>query len=257
MHDIEDLIKAKINQLEQDHGIRILFACESGSRAWGFPSPDSDYDVRFIYAHPEDWYLSLQEERDVMDFPINQELDINGWDLRKSLRLLIKHNAVIFEWLQSPIVYASKEEFTNRFYTIARTCFSPIASMHHYLSNAKKFYAECISSPMVKLKRYKYCLRCTLAGEWIAKYRSIPPMELSQLLLLIGSDHPLTCKIADLVEIKAAKEESYLHPQEPLLESYLKEGIARCETAAPSLPGCKPDLEKLNAFFRDIVRNIR
>jgi len=94
-----------IAKIEHEYNVVVLQAIESGSRAWGFPSPDSDYDVRFIYAHPKDWYLQLSEERDVIELPINDELDIAGWDLRKALNLANKGNAVVQEWMISPIVY--------------------------------------------------------------------------------------------------------------------------------------------------------
>ncbi|MEM6906851.1 MAG: nucleotidyltransferase domain-containing protein, partial [Pseudomonadota bacterium] len=96
-------IMAKLTGIERDFGVRILFAIESGSRAWGFPSPDSDYDVRFVYVHPTDWYLSLTPGRDVIELPIRDDLDIGGWDLRKALNLLLKPNPVMLEWLSSPI----------------------------------------------------------------------------------------------------------------------------------------------------------
>ncbi len=108
MYNIANVIQEKTKELENTHAIRILFACESGSRAWGFPSSDSDYDVRFIYVHQKEWYLSIHEGRDVVEMPVNKELDISGWDLRKTLRLLNKHNAVLFEWIQSPIVYSRR-----------------------------------------------------------------------------------------------------------------------------------------------------
>jgi predicted nucleotidyltransferase len=98
-------IATALAALEAQHGIRILCACESGSRAWGFPSPDSDYDVRFIYVHALDWYLGLDEGPDTLNFPVDDELDLAGWELRKTLRLLRSSNAALFEWLQSPIVY--------------------------------------------------------------------------------------------------------------------------------------------------------
>ena len=115
MLNISNFIQIKLHELEQNNKIRILFACESGSRAWGFPSSDSDYDVRFIYVHPKAWYLSIHEMRDVIELPVNKELDISGWNLRKALRLISKHNAVLFEWMQSPVVYSVKTDFLEGF----------------------------------------------------------------------------------------------------------------------------------------------
>lgn len=247
------VILDKISQLEKENNIRILFACESGSRAWGFPSPDSDYDVRFVYAHHEDWYLSITEKTDVVELPVNEVLDINGWDLRKAIRLAAKSNAVIFEWIQSPIIYQHDPDFLSGFHSIAPECFSPIAAMHHYLSQAKKKYEECISEEQVKLKRYMYCLRAVLSALWIAHRKSIPPMELKYLLDEMP-DAALKEKVASLVNLKATQAESYLHPNETSMEQFLAAGIAECESVALSLPTKKPDHTTLDEFFRKTLR---
>jgi uncharacterized protein len=111
--EARNLIEARLANLATEHQINIIYACESGSRAWGFPSPDSDYDVRFIYTHPWPWYLSLEEGADVIDLPLEDSpvgvLDIGGWDLRKTLRLMRKSNPVIWEWLQSPMGYQTSK----------------------------------------------------------------------------------------------------------------------------------------------------
>lgn len=248
-----NVIKGKIYELEQAHDIRILFACESGSRAWGFPSPDSDYDARFIYVHPQAWYLSIHEKRDVVELPVDKILDINGWDLRKALRLIHKHNAVIFEWMQSPIVYVPNDAFVKKFWEVTTAYFSPRAAMHHYLSCAVKYYEECIVSDTVKLKKLLYCFRVTLAGLWIAQHRTIPPMELDKLLEIV-EDHSLSERVRELVHLKKLKDESYQHSREPVLERFLKEGITRCESLSHSLPGSSQhDDTMLNAFFRSIL----
>lgn len=246
---MQEIILNKLLQLENEHNIRILFACESGSRAWGFPSPDSDYDVRFVYAHAADWYLGIQEQADVIELPVNEVLDINGWDIRKALRLLVKSNAVIFEWMQSPIIYKQEEGFLSEFQQIAPGSFSPIAAMHHYLSMAKKKYEECLSENDVKLKRYMYCLRAALSGLWIARRQSVPPMELGPLLIEM-TDKEIQIKVEELVRLKALKEESYRHPHDRDLEFFLASAISECETAAPHLPAKKSDIELLNGFFR-------
>jgi uncharacterized protein len=103
--DIRSDILDRLLAIEAEHGVRALYACESGSRGWGFASPDSDYDVRFIYVHPLPWYLRVSAQRDVIEVPISDELDINGWELRKALSLLKKGNATLIEWLDSPVVY--------------------------------------------------------------------------------------------------------------------------------------------------------
>ena len=249
---MKQTILEKLTQLESENDIRILLACESGSRAWGFPSPDSDYDVRFVYAHRRDWYLSVNEKPDVVELPVNAVLDINGWDLRKALRLTAKSNAVIFEWMQSPVLYRFDEQFLRRFREIAPGYFSPIAAMHHYLSMAKKKYEECTSGPDVKLKHYLYCLRAVLSALWIERQKSIPPMELEPLLTEMP-DEALRKTVRSLVEAKASREESYRHPHEHALEEFLSNGIASCEAVAASLPAKKAGTDALDILLREIV----
>ena len=111
---MEKLICSKLHEIEKENNVKILLAVESGSRAWGFASPDSDYDVRFIYVRPKDDYLRLENVRDVIELPIDDVLDINGWDLQKTLRLLYKSNPTLFEWFSSPIVYL-ETDFADRF----------------------------------------------------------------------------------------------------------------------------------------------
>lgn len=248
-----DLIKTKIKELEQAHNIHVLFACESGSRAWGFPSPDSDYDARFIYMHPKEWYLSIHEKRDVVELPVDKLLDINGWDLRKALRLVHKHNAIIYEWIQSPIVYAQDDTFLKDFQTLAASHFSPKATLHHYLSSAVKYYADCVAGDTIKLKKLLYCLRVTLAAMWVGQLKTVPPMELSKLLQILP-DPSLVARVNELVLLKSTRDESYLHPHEPQLEQFLKNGIAFCEGVAPALPGSPiHDDALLSAFLRDML----
>jgi uncharacterized protein len=154
MSAIEHAIQAKLTELETSRGVRVLFACESGSRAWGFASPDSDYDVRFIYTGPAASYLTVHAARDVIEEPVNAELDVSGWDLRKALGLLAKSNPPLLEWLDSPIVYRQDEAFVARFRALATAWFDPRASGHHYANMARNNYREHMRGETVKLKKY-------------------------------------------------------------------------------------------------------
>ena len=140
---MEEKIKYYLSQIEREKNIEILLACETGSRAWGFPSPDSDYDVRIIYKHNREWYLNLFEEKDTIEhFFENNDIDVSGWDLRKSLRLLWKSNPPLLERIQSPIIYKSDVDFLNGINKVASLTYSRIATIHHYLSMAKKMMDE-------------------------------------------------------------------------------------------------------------------
>ncbi len=159
---MRETILRKLNEIENRENVKILLAVESGSRAWGFASPDSDYDVRFIYVRPREDYLRLEKTRDVIELPIEGELDINGWDLDKTLRLLRASNPTLFEWLSSPIVYR-ETEFARDFQGIMQQYFSSKRGLSHYLSMAGRNYREYLKGEKVKAKKYFYVLRPVLA----------------------------------------------------------------------------------------------
>ncbi|AFZ24476.1 putative nucleotidyltransferase [Cylindrospermum stagnale PCC 7417] len=246
------LIIEKLNKLEEQKQIKIFYACESGSRAWGFPSLDSDYDIRFIYTHPTDWYLTLKEKEDTIEIPINNELDIGGWELKKALKLMWKSNAPLLEWIQSPIVYKKEDTFLKEMQQLGEQCFSAIAVMYHYLNMAKKYVEICSSGEQVKLKHYFYALRATIAGEWIKQKQTMPPVEFTNMLTLI--DKSLENRINDLVELKSRTDESYLHFREPLIDAFLIDTIQENERIAKELNLANIDLNQLDNFFRKWIK---
>ena len=174
-------ILSRLNEIENRENVKILLAVESGSRAWGFASPDSDYDVRFIYVRPREAYLRLEKTRDVIELPIEGELDINGWDLDKTLRLLRASNPTLFEWFSSPIVYR-ETAFAQEFRGIMQRYFSSKRGLSHYLSMASSNYREYLKGDTVKAKKYFYVLRPVLACRWILDKGTPPPMLFSELM---------------------------------------------------------------------------
>ena len=172
---MKELITQKLREIEKENKVRILLAVESGSRAWGFASPDSDYDVRFIYARTREDYLLFDDVRDVIELPINDALDINGWDVQKTLCLLYKSNPTLFEWFSSPIVYM-ETPFAERFRNIMMEYFSQKKSLYHYLSMAEGNYREYLKGDIVKAKKYFYVLRPVLACRWVLSKHTPPPM---------------------------------------------------------------------------------
>jgi uncharacterized protein len=137
---IEQRIQAVLDEIEKEGQVTILYACETGSRGWGFESEDRDYDVRFIYLRRTEWYLSIQKKRDVIERPIDEDLDISGWDLPKALQLLRKSNPPLLERFQSPIVYRDNPSVTSRFRKLMQDYYSPISCMYHYLHMAQGNY---------------------------------------------------------------------------------------------------------------------
>lgn len=198
---IENDIQKHLTEIEQKHDVTIIAAIESGSRAWGFPSPDSDYDVRFIYAHKKDWYIQLSPERDVIEVPINPVLDISGWDLRKAMNLANSGNAVVQEWLTSPIVYRQHAVLLPKLRELASSTFNAKAIYHHYFSMANGM-VEDVSDDKVKLKRFFYFARATLSASWVLEKQTMPPIEFHKLL---GGLTPNAQVIAAFNELIAAK----------------------------------------------------
>lgn len=250
------LIAERLDAIERAHDVRLLFAIESGSRAWGFPSPDSDYDVRFVYAHPAEWYLSVDTRRDVIELPIEDDLDINGWELRKALNLLIKPNPVLLEWLRSPIVYRADGEAMVKLVDLAEKTAHQRPSGHHYLQLCRNQYRRFIEGQeRVRLKKYFYALRPALALMWLRINPGRPlPMNLGELRA--GFDLPpgLSSFLDEMVTRKALTRELGEGPRLVLLDALIEGEIARAERALPEAAPPSADLRQdANTLFRELV----
>ncbi len=213
--DIHAEIMRRLAKVETDENVRILLAIESGSRAWGFASPNSDFDVRFIYAHPRDWYLSVDERRDVIEYPIVDDIDLNGWDVRKALQLFSRSNPAFIEWIQSPIIYIDDGKFASAARALMPDVFSVERGMYHYRSMAKTNYRGYLRAEQVPLKKYFYVLRALLAVAWIERYGSAAPIEFDKLLHLIADQPALVRDIDWLLAKKRQAPEMGL--AEPIL----------------------------------------
>lgn len=250
---MEQKIQEQLRQLEQKKDIKVLLACETGSRAWGFPSPDSDYDVRMIFAHRKDWYISLQDSRDTIELMLeNRELDITGWDVRKSLRLLRKSNVALLERLQSPIVYQSDPGFVEDILPLAEACYAPVACMYHYLSMGKRFFEEMERLEEVKLKKLFYALRTAAACQWIMEQERMVPIVFQHVMEGV-MNASMQAHVNELIALKATKSEQYMHPADQRVMSYIREQLNRAEQAAPNLRAGQADLEALNQLLRTTV----
>lgn len=246
-------IKKYLTEIEQERNIKILWACETGSRAWGFPSTDSDYDIRIIYVHNTDWYLNLTEEKDSIELMLeNNDIDISGWELKKSLNLLRKSNAAMLERIQSPIVYKKDDEFINELRTISQSFYSKIATIHHYLSMAKSGLVD-LESDDYKLKKFFYTLRSATVCKWIIEKDTPPPIEFSKVYNNLSLDQSLIDDIEELIKLKSAVTESYFHKGEQQLVDFIKLCIDESEAIKDSLPVAKGDMNSLNELFRKYV----
>jgi predicted nucleotidyltransferase len=254
MSQPESEIAARLASVEADFNVRVLYACESGSRAWGFASPDSDWDVRFLYVHPLDWYLSVSEHRDVIELPIVDDLDINGWELRKALRLMRKGNPVLLEWLNSPIRYRVDADFLATIRALAEAHYSPIVCFHHYLHTAHNNWRGYPHEPTVKLKKYLYVLRPVLACRWIEAGRGMAPMEFIHLVEATVTDADLRAAIDQLLVLKRASGEIGLGPSIPEIDAFLMSEIARLANVARTLPSKgKSDNTGMDVLLRKTI----
>lgn len=249
---MEALIKEKLHEIELRENCRILLAVESGSRAWGFASPDSDYDVRFIYARPKEYYLKLERVRDVIEVPISDELDINGWDVDKTLKLLHKSNPTVFEWFSSPIVYKTTP-FAAQFKPVMLRYFSSKSGLWHYLHMAEGNYREYLKGDIVKAKKYFYVLRPILACRWILEMGTPPPMLFSELA---ESQLPgdLEETVQELLDLKINSPEVRMIPKINILNEYLDRSIAEVKERIGQYPGeTVQDWEELDKLFLSVL----
>ncbi len=255
-HPVSDAMRATVldtlRRIEADEDVRVLFACESGSRGWGFASPDSDYDVRFVYVRRLDRYLTLEPVRDVIERPIDDELDVSGWDVRKALQLLRDSNPTLLEWLRSPIVYRQDDVAATRFRALAEEGFSPVRGYHHYVSMAKKNLREHLQADVVRYKKYLYVLRPLLAARWIREGRGVPPMRFAELAQATLSDAALVAEINALLDVKMRAGESATSPRWPGLHAFIESELAAAQ-AHPMTTAHKADGAALDAFLHDVV----
>lgn len=247
-------IQQQLAALEHESDIRVLYACESGSRAWGFASSDSDYDVRFIYVHRQDWYLSIEQRRDVIERILEHNLDVSGWDLRKALMLFRKSNPPMLEWLHSPIVYTQSLRIAQRLRALLPQYYSPLACMYHYLHMAEGNQRKYLQGETVWTKKYFYVLRPVLACRWIASGRGVVPMEFETLLETVQDDSRLMAEIQTLLERKRHGEELAEGPRNEVISDFVTREVTRLRQ---HLQGAAPKdlpLEPLNVLFRETVQ---
>lgn len=243
-------ILAALAEVERRRAVRVLLAVESGSRAWGFASQDSDYDVRFIYVHHRDWYLRIFEERDVIEPESDGLLDPSGWELRKALRLFSKCNLALNEWLNSPIAYREVEGVRCQLQALIPAFFNPIAAVHHYLSMARTALDAHEVGGIISTKKLFYALRAVFACRWIERTTSQPPTEFQRLVDFVADDTEKSW-IAELLQQKTEGFEgdrTLLTQQR--LDAYTSEltGLDTYATRAPR--PSKASHEPLDAILR-------
>jgi predicted nucleotidyltransferase len=248
-----EAIRSALDSVSELEGVRVLYACESGSRAWGFASEDSDYDVRFVYVHPESWYLSIDQGRDVIESMLPGDLDLSGWELRKALRLLRKSNPPLLEWLASPTVYLEEVEITSKIREAARAFYSPRNCFSHYRSMARTNHRAYLQGETVRTKKYLYVIRPLLACRWIERGVGMVPVPISTLIEGTVDSEELRAAIDDLLAKKAQGFEKDEAPADPVLADFITLELERLETVDIA-PTEAPDSALLDTLFRSALR---
>jgi len=250
-----DQIEDRLDAIEAKHRTTVLYACESGSRAWGFPSADSDYDVRFVYAHPRDWYLSIDLERrdDTIYPPTTDEIDLHGWDLRKALQLFRTANPTILEWLQSPLVYHEDEAVLAHWRDLIPNYYVPGAVGPAYRGMARSIAAQNLSEEPIPHKAYLYVLRALLAVRWVEQGRGPVPVEFERLLDAVDLDAELRVAIDTLLDQKRTGAETEAGPRLPAIHTFIEAEVERQAAMHFPEPETRPGIQPLNAFFRDVL----
>lgn len=256
--DIEQEINRRLLKIEKEEDAIICLAVESGSRAWGFPSSDSDYDVRFIYAHRPEWYLSinLENKPDVIERPIDDIFDINGWDIRKALNLFRKSNPPLLEWLQCPVVYIEKNSLAARLRKLLPEFYSPTASFFHYLHMARGNHRNYLQGNEVWQKKYFYVLRPLLAILWIEKGLGPVPIEFNRMLKKTISEPELITEIEKLLHAKKTGKELDRGPRIEIISTFIENELKCHENHQSPEPKKGHSVEHLNTIFRETLEEI-
>ncbi len=250
-----DEIKNELSKLEELHRIKILYAVESGSRAWGFASIDSDWDVRFIYVHHPDWYLSIEKHKDNIEFILPNDIDLSGWELKKTLGLFKKSNPPLLEWLRSPIVYMQQYDTATWVRDASAQFFSAKSCIYHYLHMAQGNLDAYFKTDEVRLKKYFYVLRPILACSWIERTGEMAPMEFDTLLNAEPISTELRKAIDELLERKKSGGELNTGHRITVIDDFIEEKIAHLKAYLQQYPvEPQPDVELLNSIFRNTLK---
>ncbi len=254
--EVQSSIEMELERIEVEHEVQIIFAVESGSRAWGFPSPDSDYDVRFVYAHSVNWYLSIKSGRDVIERPISNELDISGWDIKKALGLLMKPNPVMFEWLSSPIRYRWDQIQCNKLIEFSEKPARSTACLYHYLNlGSRQFDLHLRTQREVLLKKYFYALRPALTIRWMRlKPDDLPPMNIQALVSGLDLEDMVVAEIGNLIDRKSKMDEKEIFLRIPLIDDMILSEFEWAKSAKKENKHCDL-LGDANSLFQEILKS--
>ncbi|MFT9598259.1 nucleotidyltransferase domain-containing protein [Mesobacillus sp.] len=260
---MKDHIITVLNQIEKEYEVKILYACDAGSRALGFASPDSDYDIRFIYIHKKDWYLSIDQQKDVIEIPkedplstiVDPKLDMVGWELTKTLRLFRKSNPSLLEWLNSKYVYCNHAYLAEKLKSMQDTVISHKAYINHHLNLVTRNVIDMQKKKEWRGKVYLYILRSILSAKWLQIHRQTPPVEFMELLSIL-ENAPVKREVKDLLWKKQIGER-YSIEKNLILNDFIEQEIKLLASYAKFASQKLDDPTKeLNELFRVTLKEV-
>ena len=252
--NIKQAILQKLRETENSHGVKIIHAIESGSRGWGFAAKDADYDCRFIYVHPMNWYLTIQDKQDFIEVEENEVFDIKGVDVSRALKYIMKPDCSIYEWLSSNEIYICNESAVKLLIGLTADYFNPVPISWHYLSLARKMISDIDSASEAKIKKYFYVLRPIANLNFIALHAKMPYMEYAQTIAETDIPPEIRRNINELLNIKLTSTEHYKIPKNQILVNYFKTEIDRFEKSLKHIKHTRnKDYEQIDTVFRKII----
>lgn len=249
---MKEIIQKKLEEIEKQEHVKIILAVESGSRAWGFESADSDYDVRFIYVREPEMYLRLDNVRDVIEWQLDEVFDISGWDIKKALQLLYKSNPTLFEWINSPIVYKETEEALE-LRDIAKEYFDVKKSIMHYLNMTSTTFNNYLQDDMVKLKKYFYAIRPILAAKYAIENKTQPPVKFDELKETMLDEY-LMDEVNQLLELKTNSNKREYIPVISGLNKYIENNMNEIKKYASNITDLQFKWDRLNQYFLKLLK---
>lgn len=254
---LTEKIRTELKRIEKENDVQILYAVESGSRAWGFASTDSDWDVRFLYIQNPNWYLSIDDKKDNMEVLLPNDLDFAGWELRKTLKLFRKSNPPLLEWLRSPLIYLEQYSTAEKMRELTKYYFNPKSCTYHYLHMAKGNYRDYLQNDLVRVKKYFYVLRPILACKWIECMGTMAPMEFEKLVNTQVENPELKKEIEKLLERKKSGEELDKEPRIEIINKFVEKEIEYFEKKVEDYnKNLKLETEKLDNLFRETLNEV-
>jgi predicted nucleotidyltransferase len=255
--NINQSILQKLHETEETYNVKIPLAIESGSRGWGFAATNADYDCRFLYVHERDWYLSVLERKEFIEYAVDEVFDIKGYDISRALKYIMKPQATIYEWISSNVVYIRNEPILAKLQELALEFFNPIPISYHYLSLAKRMFSEINDVETAKIKKYFYILRPVAKLNFIQQHGKMPYMEYDRTLAEIDLDPKIFSAIQELKAKKMVAREHDLIPKfEPLID-YFQAELARFELCLKDMKHTKTkNYELADNVFRSIIEDV-